>query len=525
MKRLSLLFLLFVSLSCTLNAQFFQIAEGPVFDEPGPGYARILQMKNFSTMFLFFDSVKRVNVQVYDPEYRARTETNIEPAYGLLPNGKIEGIFEINGSGVVFISNRHENSITLFRLIIDGKTAQLKEEKQLAILKLSGKKENSKSGHGSDVGFYVKKDPDSENYAVAAINNFQSDTSKRIEIMLFDKENKQSKKAYYASATEKYKYLQYIDMAVIGDKVSAMIYGYNVGENDEKVGELILADINNGTGIISFNELLSFSNDLVVDKGISRFDALSKRIYLLITAGVKSDSGKIASFMNFIDPVGRKFISTIPVSAGDAVNKKYTEITKKEMYSGLPQNFSIDQNSGFTIVFEEMQPGKEKDTVSHFAVRNVAVVNYDNEGAVIASHYIPMDHDIVNAQLTAFNQANRQSIAQPFLRNNEYKTSTYISDGHKTHVLFNDLGSNEINAEKGAGNQLRNLKEADAVFFTLDKAIVPKREFVFGKPSKDVHNVGLFSVYDYDRANNIFVTLKAEREGPHPGIKLVWLQP
>ncbi|MEO6489065.1 MAG: hypothetical protein ABIO04_03920 [Ferruginibacter sp.] len=527
MKKLSLFFLLFL-LGTMVNGQFVQIAEGPVFAEPGPGYAKILQMKNNNTIFFYFNLSGGLNVQVYDAEYKARTEAMIEPSYGIIHGFNIEGIFEINGDAVVLISNASETSNILYRLILNGKTGELKEEKQIASLKKPAAKKEAITGLRPV--FHVSKYSEGEMYAVSTINDYISDTSRRVELVLYGNDNKEIKRAHY-SGPQKYKYLQYVDMTVINpDRVVAFIYGYNI-EDNEKEGELILAAIDKGPVALGFTELPSFSNDLVIDKGITRYDPFSQRIIMLITANVKSDSGMINSFLVTIDPVTKNLVESNPIDAGDRINKKFGEMYKR-IYKGIPQNLFIKDNGGYTIIYEEIEAGKQKDTISHVSVRNIAVVDYDIERQVTSGFLIPIDQDITSATETAFDHSRRQFAGQRFdgqhfLQGNQYKSSLYISDGHTTFVLFNDTQANVTAQSDGKGSQLKDVYNADAFCYKLSgKDIVPKAGYVFGKPvNKEEHTPGLFSVYDYDRSNNLLITCRVEKLGSYPGIKLVWLQP
>ena len=139
MKRLPF-FCLLILLCSLAKAQFVQIAVGPVFPDPIPGFSKILQMKNGNTMFLHINPDTAWNIHVYEAQYKAKTETSIEPAFGKLKNGSIEGIFEISGDAVVMISDVSESAILLYRLIIDGTNGKLKEEKQIASLKIPAMK-------------------------------------------------------------------------------------------------------------------------------------------------------------------------------------------------------------------------------------------------------------------------------------------------------------------------------------------------------------------------------------------------
>ena len=522
MKRLSFISFLLL-FSFITNAQFFQYAEGPVFPDPGPGFAKILQMKDGSTMFIHISFTKGLDVQAYGLQYKEKTETIILPAYGTLHSGNVEGIFEINGDAVVMISDAADNETVLYRLIIDGKTAKLKEEKQIAsVKKITGT---------SLPKLAVRKDPNSENYAVATFNSFESDTSKRIVISLYGNDNKEISSSFYSSKTEKYKYLQYIDMVVLGsDKVAMLLYGYNIKSSNEKTGELIFATLDKATKSVIINEL-DLSNDLLPENGITRYDPQTKRILLLMTAKLKSESDKVNAYMAIVDPVTRKLLTSNIIGPGEKVNAKYAEISgKKTGYAGMPQSLLLNNDGSYTIVYEEMETGKENDTARHTILRNTVVATYNTEAAILTSYLIPLDHYLSNTSIPPFYQSARDAAGQQFSGNNQFKSSTYISDGHTSFVVFNDNNGNAETAMSGKVDKFDEVKDADGFYCSLaGNEIIPGRGYVFGKPvpvsGQVQHKAGLFTVYDYDRANNIFIVLKQDKDSLHPGVKLVWLQP
>ena len=519
MKRLPF-FCLLILFSSLANAQFMQIAEGPVFADTIPGFSKILQMKNNSTMFFHINFSKGLNIHVYDAQYKGKTETNIEPAYGSLKAGNIEGIFEISGDAVVMISDVTENGILLYRLIIDGITGKLKDEKQIASLKRISLKKGDLKIAAPAPGIYVRKDPNSENYAVALMNSIASDSSKRIEIVLYGNNNKEISRAY-SPQLEKYKYLQYVDMALIGsDKAALLVYGYNIKQENDKEGELIFAGLDKGATNVVINEL-NFSNDQVIERGITRYDPQTKRMLLLTTDKIKSDSNKIRAYLDFIDPFTRKLLIN-KIVPGEKLKNKYSEIFGKNAdYTGIPQNLFVNSNRTCTIIFEEMETAKD---TPHTSIKNIAVVTYDDDGVLKSSYFIPMDHYIPGIALPSFYQSGREITGQQSLHDNQYKSNVYISDGHTSFVLLNDTG---LTGQPDNITPFKEIRDADAFYYPLaGNVAVPKRGYVFGKPAdKYDHKAGVFTVYDYDKANNLLITLKAEKEGPHPGVKLVWLEP
>ncbi|CAN5819510.1 hypothetical protein BH11BAC4_BH11BAC4_12170 [soil metagenome] len=529
MKRVLIFFFLCL-FSSLIYAQFTQFAEGPVFPDPGPGFAKILQMKNNSTMFIHVSFTKGLFVHVYEPINKVRTESTIEPAYGTIQQGSVEGIFEINGDAVVMVSKKDNNETVLYRLIIDGRSGKLKEEKLLISIKTAwGKTANSKLVLMPLPELSVRKDPASDHYAVATFSNNVADTGKRIEMILFGSDNKEISRGAYS--TGKYKYLQYIDMAVLGgDKVTALLYGYDVDAENLRTGELVFAGLGKTSGRIAAKEL-DYSNDLVPENGILRYDPTIQQLLLLSTARIKSESNRLETYLGHVDPNTNMLVTNIIIGAGEKLQSGYETIYgRRANYKGLPQNMVLHNDGTFTIIFEEMEVLKEKDTASHTILKNTAVVNYTQDGTPTYAYLIPTNQYVSNSSLSPFYQSSRNFTGQEFLKDKAFKSSVYISDGHRSFLLFNDREANSKPEFNGKPLQFKDLGDADGYYSELiGSDVTLTRKYVFGNPVKSgaevEHKVGLFTVFDYDKINNVLVVLKQDKEPGHPGLKLIWFQP
>jgi hypothetical protein len=85
---------------------------------------------------------------------------------------------------------------------------------------------------------------------------------------------------------------------------------------------------------------------------------------------------------------------------------------------------------------------------------------------------------------------------------------------------------NEANIKKGRLTTIRALGECDGFYYSLDgTSDLPARNFLFGKPAADTHNMAIFTVSDYDRENNLFVTMKIEKKGKHKSGRVIWITP
>jgi hypothetical protein len=193
------------------NAQFKQIAAGPSFDEPTYGRSELVLMKDKSVILFTITPKDGINVRIYTADHKESVVTTIKPAYKTLKVPALERSFEINGDLVLLISEMQDKIPVLYRLIINGKTGQLiREEKIAELLKMNmGMGFALVYGNSEMPSFYASKDPESDNYAIALFNSFESDRNKRIEIVLYGRDHTELARAYYVSPQEKYKYLQF----------------------------------------------------------------------------------------------------------------------------------------------------------------------------------------------------------------------------------------------------------------------------------------------------------------------------
>ncbi|WP_295718381.1 hypothetical protein [Mucilaginibacter sp.] len=534
MKKTLLLFLSILAFNIA-NAQFKLIAEGPVFKEPEEGFAKILQMKNGNTMFIHITVKDGIDIHMYNPGHHETAVTHIDPSYGKISRGgNIKGAFEINGDAVLMISSLDSRVPTLYRIIVDGKTGNVKDDTKIGELN----KVNMFQGYSVAFGgvpipdFFVRKDPNSDNYAVVMFNSFESERSKRIEIVSYGANNKEVSRAYYASPDEKYKYLKYVDMAVLGsDKVCVLAYGYNTKHSGGDASELILANLDKGSSSVNFTEL-GFSKDLMVYVGITRYSPVTKSLILSAVVKEKKNDDGYTSVLAFINPFEKKINRFNIISPSDRVNQY---ASSKKGFRGLPQNIFINQDGTFTVVYEEMETSTRTNygiTIasagnSSTTLGDMAIVNYSKTGEFTNDFLIRKNHILSKSYLEPFYHSLREGTGQELNEGNQFKSFAYLSGNTKSFILFNDTERNNEKQEKGSLVSIQGVSDSDGFYYGLTGAgTVPKRDYVFGNPAgKHDHNLGLFSISDYDGKNNVYVTLELSKESGRKGVKVVWLQP
>jgi hypothetical protein len=526
--RKIVLFALFMSVYTLVNAQFKAVAEGPVFKEPEAGYAKILQMKNGNTMFIVITPKKGVDVQLYGPDHQQLAVTNFETSFGKLGHGEVEAAFEINDDAVLMVAESESRVPTLFRIIIDGKTGNLKDDQKIAELnKLSFGAGYAMAFGGVPVpDFFIRKDPESDNYAIAMFNTFESDRSKRIEIVTYGSDNKEVSRAYYNSPDEKYKYMQYVDMAVIGnDKVCVLAYAYNTAHSGGKESELVLANLNKGAKAVDLTEL-DFSKDLQINYGITRYSPATKSLILVALAKSEEERNSYIPILAIVNPYSKKIERANPISPSDKANQY-----SKKGFTGLPQDLFINADGTFSVVSEQILISTYTSSMGGSSTSSIlsdmVVVNYSKTGEPVNEYFMRKSHSVSNMALHPFYLSRREGTAQQLIGGNQFKSFAYLNGANKSYILFNDTERNNEKQESGSLVTVSGVSGSDGFYYPLTGTDeVPKRDYVFGNPAgRRDHILGLFSISDYDRKNNIYVTLKLSNDSGKKGVQIVWLQP
>jgi hypothetical protein len=524
--------LLFLQITFPCFSQFKNIAGSTTFEEPENGYAKLLQMKNGNTVYLHINIKEGVEIKIFDSLHRSKVDKMIEPKYNRSKRKSIEAVFEINGNIVLMVSEADDRVPVLYRVIIDGKSGDIKQDEKIAELSrvTMGQGYAMAFGNVPKPDFFVRKDPNSNYYAIVMLNSFESDRNKRLEIVWYGPDNKEIKRAFYLSPDDKYKYLNYLDMAVIGgEKVSVLAYAYNTSASGGKESELVIASLDAAAKAVTLDEL-SFSKDLIFNYGQTRYNPVTKNILLLAAVQIGKKSNQYGTILAFIDPFERKVVAGHPIFPEDVDAENHELFGKHKGYTGVPQNIFVNADGSFSVVYEEItnytQSGSNYST-SYSEIGNIAVCKYDATGKELQSYLIPKNHRVYGYYLQPFYHSAREGSATQLLTGNQFKSFAYLDGKKNSYLLFNDIEKNGETAKKGKITTIQSVKECDGFYFPLaGNDILPERKFVFGRPDgKKEHELALFAISDYDRERNIYSTLELETNGRSKEVKVVWLRP
>jgi len=236
--------------------------------------------------------------------------------------------------------------------------------------------------------------------------------------------------------------------------------------------------------------------------------------------------------MAYINPISKEVEYSNTIYPVEASEKNVELFGKRAAYTGMPQNLFINLDGGFSVVYETIgiitrygSTGYATSVTTELG--NIAVSKFDALGKEIGSCLIPKSQNVQGARIYPFYLSEREGTAQTLSKGNQFKSFSYLDGLEKSYILFNDVEENTEKVKKGKITTIQGVSDCDGFFYDISGTeVLPERDFVFGKPaSKRENNLALFSISDYDKKNNVYVTLKLEKEGRDKGVKLVWLQP
>ena len=553
MRKITLAFLLcfcFVP-NAILKAQFKVIAKSPGFEEPEKGNAKIILMKNGNTAFLNITVKDGIFIKMYSPEHKVLFTRTLQHKFAKLKGLSVEACLETKNNITMLLSEYDDRTPTLHRIVISGNEGKIVSQETLATLK----KLKIWDGYSVAFGgvplpdFVVRRDPNSENYAVACFNSFASESDQRFELIHYNNMNEEISRSYLSSPEGQYKYIEIVDIAVMGDKEAiALLNGYNTRSSGGKETELLMAHFSKNEKQVKYESLL-YEEELRAMGAIMKVNPRTQKIHVLlqatVTPGSRDANGKklrgnttYYALRHFIhDPVTSTTTDGPDVEWG-AINDAYKGLFgEKKNYSGVLQNMYMEDDGGYSIVLEGLeiittQRGSSSST--EYVLGDLAVMRYSASGSLSQTLLVPKEHSLNSSILTGGAGASayplyhykRDFTAQALGGGNQYKSFAYLSGKDKSYVLMNDIERNQESMQKGKITKIRGLDECDGFYFPIGENTTQPRQFIFGKPDgKKDHNLGLFTISDYDRERNMYATLVLERDGRDKSVRVVWLTP
>jgi len=482
--------------------QPFQIQESATFPVFNEGELKIMLLGNGNTAFVHRID-ENFNYQLYNSDRKVIVQQVFTPKSFDHRRGGIVSLFLVGSDIVLFYGVNERLVPVLYRIIIDSNSGKIVKEEEIGRSnKLKGTDLYALSlGNAQPAGFYIRKDKNSDHYAVGLFNSFESDRNKRIEIRHYNGKHEVINQAFYLSPNNEFKYLELVDFIVMGgEKVIACAYAFNTG--DEKASSLFLAQLQKGSSSIQAKQL-DFTEDLHITNGVLRRVPGTDLVALLSLAKLDSKRGKniYGAFLSFLNAktLALEYNKTIDIPG---LRETYKNIFgPKSEYNGVPQNLYVNEDGTYTLVFEEIS------TVGTSTVLgSTGICVLDKNAKEIYNYITPKIHSLEGVAYRPMYIREREERPQ-WAGWNEYKSFAYVNSANKKYIFFNDLVENLENLKKSKINNVYTITDTDAFSFALSDGKVD-RQFLFGQPERKCHAYAMFAVSDYDPRSGTYVTLR-----------------
>lgn len=470
--------------------------------------SEFLQLSNGNTAMI---SVKKPDIEIvlYGNDHKQTASVIYTPA-GTLKSYELNKIYEINGDIVLFISGWEGNSALLHRIIFDGNTGKIKEEKTIA---------KTPPGRGmlntaAIYSFAIKKDSRSDNYAVGVFNVFEEDKNKAIEIIQFDKNHHDVNRTYLVAGDEEaFPFFIYMDMVVVdAERVEVFLYNgkqkYSIGK---KKGRIVMASVNSKEPGVRYVSL-GLPENYVYEACYASYVSSTNKIYLVLEEP-RDKEKPVQQYFIKIDPVTNKFETKPFFNISEELNKKYKDnYSTKIPFKGTIQLFDVNDDGTFTLVYEEWFQATDGYGDTYVYSGNVLVSKYTSEGEVASATFVPK---MYKSEVLSFKPRNEKP-AKP------YKSFLYVNGVTKPYLLINDTERNNGVKKDKDIVKVEGIKASDAFYYVTGNDIFPGRDYVFGKQAKG-HLLASFGMSNYNRATNTLVTFKLSPDDDN--VRVVWLKP
>lgn len=517
-----IIFMLICLTSFRSNAQFNIIATSPDFEEYTTEAVKILTLKNKETALLCsrrdYDFVLNTFDINHQPKITAVIKNQLK--FGIAAIINHQQIMEVDGKIVIFREALQNHSLKLYRYIINPATGALEEEVLLETVKGYGLNLSKAGFNPTEPGFTVRQDEHSGDYAIAAKRSFDDDPDKRLEIIHYSKKHKVISRAFYKASGNPYKYYKLIDMKVRADQevlIATLGRDDNINGRSYLKATLYYGKLSAGQQEFQLDPLADLDKE-VLDAGIIEYDEKNAKTYLLCIVEQREKRSSRHTRLYIMDKDMQLLVTrTVTTDKAQKVSDKY--YTKKAPFLKTAQQLFIHDNESYTILFEEQDESLHAERMGE--VRDMALVQYDKNGAELKSYYVPKNHKY-DPELM-FKEKKKLSPYYMF-SGRPYGSFAYIPAGDQGYFLFNELAKNlEYVAENKKINAIASFGACEAFVFPLDdqKILPGKRLF-----SEDIKTLAVFNGSAYDPETKILtlLTLNLKRKAQGKKANLVWIK-
>lgn len=502
------------------------------------GWYKVLQMSNGNTMLFVFELRKAIEVKIFDKDRKEiASNRSIGKVISMsdLERSDLHGIYEINGDGVIFISQTINTLPTLVAMRFSAETGKLiKEEKLLE--SESYKKRNE---------YHVVRASSGNGYAVFCMKNIEANFKEPIFLQRFDEEHHATATIQIDDDRENYDYVNHIGTTI--DEEDGIIVALNcrtiIHHPDVIQSNLLLCYL--APGSTTFSQVLT---KMPVEYGpyftTHSYNDFGKKINFFLTNAMKG------TFNNGVSEYERLFFNTNMMmydvanlgnmNHGYIIHRKANELLQEHTDTNhvtdpIPMRIYTNKFGSNTIVSEEIEQNYLYKNINTGGtlLGSITVTLVNDRGSETWSTIIPKSQVLANL-LTPYEVHERGKRKQLFRQYDTYTDwlyqfasfNSYVTEKGDCYIIYNDLKSN---FERGIGDNIdtsstfgndNHIMNTDAICYKVGKRKTVEKSLLIENPEGN-HAVFVESA-DFSNQTNTYAALIAQGPGKDYKFRVVW---
>jgi len=385
--------------------------------------------------------------------------------------------------------------------------------------------------------FHVEKDPNSDFYAVEALNSFAHESDKRIEVIHYDGTHHEINRAFYNAPEDNYKYIKYLGMAVDGERLFMCTYAYNTTASGGKDARVIVSKLSKGSKDfkqvqLEFEEKFNSTEALFVyNKSIDRIQLLTLALERSKTHFFSSTTTNYyAAVFTSIKPEDVTVEFTKPIVEQKVNDYFHNQLGKSKDYEGNIQNMVINKDNTVTLLTEEITviahtytSGHTSSTTYTTRLGNIGLTVYDTKGDEVNGYAI-LKAQSAKGIMREFHMANKNRGFWASTNNiNSFLSYDYINSDKSKYIVFNDLPTNTEGDEDDKHKTVAYISKTNTICYKLDNGALSKF-YLFGTPKDDDQSKFCYiEASNFLKETNTYATILMERDGRDKQAKIAWV--
>lgn len=482
-------------------------------DISSKGWNKILQMPHGNTLLFHFENKAGVQVKVFDKAHKEIASIYHKGSIvnlGALENSFFDGLYEIGGDAVLFITQRSNDAESMYRLRFDAQTGKLLSE--VNVSESAGFEKNT-------TAFVLKEDSEKDYYIVAFSKSTIADAN--ITLHAFGDNHEHLKQIPLGTVKKGYDYIHLLSQGIDNtgsilitteldkiiqypDVVEKYIVLYYLPKGEEKFNAQVL-------------KMPRGSKDFSVHYSDNTYASTINVFLSSLLQQHATGTQDAQVFFNQLMLVADKEMNTL--NQVELKNKKITEYLKNKTKSDAAYAGNVlhvnTNNKGNTTVINEDLLSKTDNNDKNAAY--IGITEYDYEGNEKWGAVVP--------KTQVRNPEYDQPLSEVFkVRTSAYELSQVLcfSSHQNSYIVYNDV---DANFDKQLGARFESIEDyskTNTVYYRLNKKKEFNKYYLFGEPLQGEYKYIYTHSGHFNTRKKLYATLMQYSKGGNTTTHIAW---